>query len=134
MSVETYKTIRFKNTHTQRYGGYVAYWKLCAKLWKMPFDENLEIKGVTEHLRFAKFCLVLHLLLKSPWWLFIKPLGCMFSVRTKSEGSVTTDSSNILKFNGEKFIVYKFLGMPFFARISHKFSDKEKRERAGLKV
>lgn len=129
---ENNKTIRFRNSHLQRHGGYIAYWKLCGKLWGMLFDKNLEIKGVTEHLRFSKFCLAFHLLLKSPWWLFLKPLGYMFSTRTKSEGNVTTDGSNIIKFSGKKIIVYKFLGVPFFARISHKFSDKEKRERAGL--
>ena len=69
---------------------------------------------------------------KTPWWLFIKPLGCLFSKNVMSKGKTLLMNNKIETFNGERYITYKFLGVPYWDWITTSFSEEDKRKRAGL--
>jgi len=129
------KVTRFKHTNRVGYGGYITYLKLYAQLWTMLITGNgLTMEGPKMILPLLKVMLGITLILKTPWWLLIKPLGCLFSKLIISEGVYKLDDSEtvLLSFEGEKFTTYKFLGCPYWAWNSSKFSEEEKMERSGL--
>ena len=110
------------------------YGKLYVQLWTMLITgEGMTYEGNPALLGAMKFLLGIVFILKTPWWLIIKPLGCMFSKLIVSEGLVVAVGDTVVEFDAEKDITYKFLGIPYWFWKSTKFSEDEKLERAGLK-
>jgi hypothetical protein len=122
------KAIKFDHTHTLKYGGYKIYLGLYFRLWTMLIKVKVNSPMV-------KFMNGIMLIVLTPWYILVKPLGCMFGKVTVSKGicKINDDETILLSFDAEKFVTHKFLGIPFVAYCSTKFSEEEKLRIAGLK-
>ena len=72
---KTFKEIQ--HTHHQEFGGYPTYWSLFTQAWIL--SSQLDSPSIV----YARLTLIV----QSPWLLFIKPLGCLFSYKTSYVGS-----------------------------------------------
>lgn len=107
--INTYSTItrNINNSHTQKNAGYIVYWKLTFKLWKMFFQSARKIS-------FIQFVYRLFVMLfKTPFWLLIKPAFQVFSVKTKMQGSCTWQNDKLIKNSIKKSKYIRIIGIPF---------------------
>lgn len=104
-----------KHTLNQRFGGYITYWKLYFQFFIFIFSQKIYRFG-------DKLILTFIMILKFPWYLFIKPLGSLFSVKKQYH--------IIIKFNkifkSDKSVIFKFIGIPLFKYSTKKINDKDK--------
>jgi hypothetical protein len=114
----------FHHTKVSRYGGYILYWQLYRQLWGQA-RIAFKICSASEYA-----ATIFLMILKTPWWLVIKPLGVLFSKKTISKGFARSENDVITHFEGEKFIVMRFLAIPFLAWGSTDFSDEEMKKHA----
>ena len=105
----------FNYTHIQSFAGFFTYWKLFFKLIHQISMNSLFSK--TE-----KSLLLLNLiLLKSIWYLFIKPFGFIFSYKKEYIGK-----KNFNSVEGKKEVTgYLFKIIPFFFYRAKRFSKKD---------
>lgn len=91
--IRTYSTItrNINNSYTQKNAGYAVYWKLTFQLWKMFFQASKKVSI----LQFISELFVM--ILKTPFWLFMKPAFQVFSVKTKMKGSCTWENDKLIK-------------------------------------
>tara|TARA_R110000824_G_scaffold12226_6_gene53550 strand:- start:14524 stop:14925 length:402 start_codon:yes stop_codon:yes gene_type:complete len=132
--MKTSSITRFEHTNTIHRGGYSSYWKLyvllCAQL-KATLKASADL-GVPKT---DQILLILLFVLKTPWWLFIKPLGFLLSTKVYAEGTSSVDKQNntLISFEAKKEIMHKFLGIPVIWYFSEKFSEEEMLDHSGLK-
>ena len=121
------RTVRhIKHTFTQRNGGYFVYWRLLFKQGPEMFKSLIPQikKQVTTLLAtapswkrgFIKICgiylflmMVGLILIKMPWWLFIKPLGSALFHRVKKY-EVYANGTRIIRYSCKKyFFLFRFI-------------------------
>lgn len=108
-------------TSTQYFGGYKAYFQLYFQLWRMYF------KNKTIFTKWQRFHTIVVMIVKTPWWLLIKPLGSVFSVKTHLRGTYLTENDVLIEFSEKFFTTVWFLRIiPFFCFWSHKGQEKVK--------
>lgn len=118
----TYNTLRFSHTHTQRFGGYITYFKL---VWYF-YSEIL--KHFSSCLSFwDKVYFILTVPFNTIWWLTIKPLGCVFKVKTKYNGDIKYNCgvTEYYEYSARKTKTFKIIGIPFFWYFSNKLNTKD---------
>lgn len=104
---------RIRHVHTNKNGGFVCYAKLTAQLWFQLFSLRSQYSQMG--LNQPYYLLILLMLLKTPYWLFIKPLFFVFSKRTTYQGDYTLEDGDLNKHHSvKKTVVYFLLGIPFF--------------------
>lgn len=118
------KVTEFQHLLNKRYGGLFTYLKLYKMIWNQIFTVPLGFRN--------KLICILSVLLKTPWWLLIKPFGCLFSKTVKSKGMVKITGDEIVYFDGTKEVLLKLIGIPIAYWTSTKFPIAEQMERAGL--
>ena len=92
-----------KNTHRYRNGGFFTYLKLTFQLWGQAFAMPSE----------GKYKLYIIMLLKTPYWLLIKPWLCFFSSVVVYKGSYTS-TNNIVdskKHTLIKSIIFRYISL-----------------------
>jgi len=104
--IETLNRNKVENTSVRKYGGYLIYWKLYFQLWQLS-----AVKVFTPWQRFQTIVIIL---IKTPWWLAIKPLGCLFSTKTRLRGSYERMDGVLAYAKEETTVVWRFIGIPFF--------------------
>lgn len=105
---------RIRHVHINKNGGFICYAKLTAQLWFQLFSLGSQYSqmGLNEP---KYYLLVLLILLKTPYWLFIKPLFFVFSKRTTYQGDYTLEDGVLRKHHSvNKTVVHFLLGIPFF--------------------
>lgn len=116
----------------QGYGGWILYWKLIRQLYgQIPQLWNLvgtmqEGKKVTHLL---VIMLVMSMIIKTPWWAFIKPLGYFFHTQTKYEGTHKEIGNRVKDINYTKKGVVYFLRIIPVWFIYGKSMNKKDKER-----
>lgn len=121
VQVQKYQT-NFNYTNTVSHGGFLSYWKLIPKLFKMATSMPATF--------IQRFRLVTVFICKLPWWAVIKPLGWAFSSKTQHEGTYLEIRHNgeikSQEFSNEsKLVICYFLSIPYWA-YSGKFNQKDK--------
>lgn len=94
-----------KKIHISRNGGYVAYFKLYPTLWRMLYNAPLISKPKKIGIGFL-------LILQTPWWLILKPLGVLFSTKSLITGTYERVNGQFSKMDLEKTLTLRFLGIP----------------------
>jgi hypothetical protein len=114
MLTRTLTNRRIHHIHTNRNGGFICYAKLTVQLWSQLFSLNSQLKEIG--INRWKYCFLIFLsLLKTPYWLFIKPLFFIFSKRTTYQGNYTIEDGDLNKNHSvKKTVVYFCFGIPFF--------------------
>ena len=111
--------IELENRHTQKFGGYITYWVLFFRLLKMTFGENSFLS------KWQKTYSAFEFLIKSPWWLIIKPLRSLFSVKKFYKGFYELDNGGLERHNISRTTTIKFLFLPIFFYWRGKIKRKE---------
>lgn len=102
-----YKCI-YKYTH--RNGNWVVYFKQTIKMYsKIPVFWKFTLEH-TELNKFSFIKFIILLLIKTPWWLMIKPFGCLFHTVVKYDGYNTVNNNIIIDYH------YTKKGFIFFLR------------------
>lgn len=117
------KNVNFELSLTNSFGGFLGYIKLLIQLWNQIHSTNF-------FSTFDKVKLSLVLILKSPWYLFLKPWGCLFTTHTKYDGSVKAVFYNeqLARHsfsNTKKTFHITFLKIPFFFYNTSSLSPKD---------
>jgi hypothetical protein len=107
------------HTHDQRFGGYPTYWKIYFKLWGKIFDIPWETPW-----KMARVHSIVGTILKTPWWLLIKPLGCLFKQRTVRDGEHLKLDGKLTSWDIRKTITWFLVGIPVMWYRS-KMTEKE---------
>ena len=111
------KLVKIDYTSQMRNGGYVLYWKLYFQLWHKFLTINLSI--------WQKIYGAFLLIIKTPWWLFIKPLGIIFSTKIHYTGYHQQADSGIFDLNIIKTSHFYILGIPYFWYSTQKLNKKD---------
>jgi hypothetical protein len=59
------------------------------------------------------------IIVKTPWWLGIKPLGCLFKKKVFKTGPYLKIDGVIVENNIKKLTYWYFLGIPFIVYAGH---------------
>lgn len=117
-----YSSTQIKHTFNSYNGGYIAYFKL---LFIGNHSLFLQYSMIWSSLSFGqKIGLILNTSLKLPWWLFIKPIGKVFSKKTFYKGNYS-QYSNVIEYNIRKNITWKIIGIPYFFWTSKTLSNED---------
>lgn len=124
-TVET-RTLRVNHVYRNREGGFLLYFKLYMELW----SQLGVIKNSIPFWQLLWFVVIM--IIKTPWWLIIKPLGCVFSTVTRFNGEFTIENGKIWFENStvKKTKIWKIVGIPFFIFIG-KPNENEYQKLAG---
>lgn len=76
------KNINLKYTSSNIGGNYVLYFKLFIQLCEMLKKE--EFKQFSLGYKIKTYLMIIF---KTPWWLLIKPLGCLFTIKRIYQGN-----------------------------------------------
>lgn len=137
----------YENTFSQFNGGYIVYWSLIFKQGPEIFASlipqlraqiDAKVKeglatGVLGpiHLVLLQIMaaivfliLVIKIIIKLPWWLFIKPLGKILFYRKKYYEATVADETEIIKYS-RKLTVYLFCVIPIPLGVSKKPGKKD---------
>ena len=106
--------INTKHTNTTRYGGYITYWKLMVQMFTM-------CKSLPTYERYHTY---VTMLIKSPWYLLIKPLGCLFKTKTIKAGEIQLWNNRLKTHSVKKRVIMYFMCIPFLAYNS-KITEEE---------
>lgn len=106
MTMETNRT-KILHTHDQRFGGYPDYWKLYFQLWGKIFDIPWETPW-----KMARVHSIIAVILKTPWWLLLKPLGCLFKRRTVKDGEHVKVDGVLWSWDIQKRVTWFLVGIP----------------------
>jgi hypothetical protein len=100
---------RVHNVHTNRNGGFLAYFKLTIQIWKQFFGIR---QFASKSQQFGIFFLMS---IKTPYWIFIKPLFIVFSTKSVIKGEFQLSNGRLSpQHSMEKSVTYRFLNIPFF--------------------
>lgn len=114
-SVETrHKEIKHKSN--QYYGGHITYIKLYFQLIALQVTA---IKTLSLKQSFEMWFIFI---LKTPWWLVIKPFGCMYSYTQTLKGDfyyfvdpyTETKTIDEKRFRVKKYVTHKLFRIPVF--------------------
>lgn len=95
-------------------GGFIAYWKITFQLWGMALNILNLIKLFSPWKSVYMIPWTLFVLaLKTPWFLFLKPLGKIYSFKTTWVGSYRTRNDVIITSDVKKHISHKLFGITF---------------------
>jgi hypothetical protein len=94
--------------------GFLAHWKLTFKLWAMVLNmlNLIKVFSPLEALYMIAWT-VLVLALKTPWFLFLKPLGAIYSFKTTWVGTYQTRNEVLIKSSVQKHVAHKLFGITF---------------------
>lgn len=94
--------------------GFIAYWKATFSLWLMVLNILNLIKTFTpwRSIYMIPWTFVV-MLVKTPWFLFIKPLGQIYSRKTTWVGRFRERGDVILDSTIKKHIAHKLFGITF---------------------
>lgn len=121
------KSTQFKQTHHNRNGNYFGYWKLVPQLYQ-------QARALSPYCSTSrKIVLWAVLLLKTPWWLFIKPLACLFSTSKEMQGLFEFkqygENKPQYKFSHIKVnSTFRFLSMPYWFSRRRMLTKAEEQE------
>lgn len=91
---------------TQKFAGFRTYRKLYFQLWNqvraMP-------KIAPTKMLYSKMAI------KTPWWLFIKPMGQLISYTTVIDGSFSWRNGVLDEMDARKFRTWKLCGVPLIS-------------------
>ncbi len=105
--VETNKKVNYVDT--QNFGGFICYIKLTFSFWKLIFKQY---KNYTKF-QFSKIIFITFF--KSFWWIFIKPIGQIFSYKTIIKGQFKSINYQIPKeHNIKKTFYLQLFNITFF--------------------
>lgn len=95
-------------------GGFIAYWKVTFQMWVMALNifNLIKVFSPWKSIYMIPWTFVV-MLVKTPWWLFIKPLGIIYSSKRTWVGSYQTRNNVIVKSSVKKHITHKLFGIPF---------------------
>lgn len=118
------QNVKFIHIYNQNFGGYFIYFKL------LFFGQNslmLQLKRIFKSLSFVeKNILIFKLFFQIPYWMFIKPLFKIFSIRTKYVGNFEyIEDVHSFKYKASKLSVFKIIGIPFFVLFSTTLNKKD---------
>lgn len=107
---------QYKNTlkHKQYHGGWLLYLKLVIKLYsQIPQLWNMvgQIKDNKTITRFGIVLGIFTMIIRTPYWLIIKPFGCLFSSSITYSGTHREVNNQVIDYN------YTKRGIIFFLRI-----------------
>lgn len=123
---------KVKHTYTQKYGGYAIYFRMIfQQLWPLMANQSrlimIQSSGIMGQLVATIKVLIIWLstIIKLPWLLLIKPLGCCFKSMTEINGSFSVEyykpesylQFSDLKFKSQKVTktkIFYLMGVPFF--------------------
>lgn len=95
-------------------GGFLFYWKLTFQLWCMVLNMLNLIKVFSPWKAIYMIpWTVLILALKTPWFLFLKPFGKIYSLKTTWAGTYQTRNDALIKSSVQKHIAHKLFGITF---------------------
>jgi len=126
--------LTINNQHTFTNGGYIGYFKLVFLNNNSLFSQLLNI---CNQLKFTqKVSLIFNFIMKTPWWILIKPLGVMFSKTIKYEGKFKIlkkeklENNHIVDDNRINYLfwkktTFKFLFIPIFSFWTRKLNNNE---------
>lgn len=131
---------KFTHTHRQFHGGFIMYIQLIAQLFGQLREAKKTMVGMIDDnsgkivTKVMLNWLGILMVLKTPYWLFIKPLLCLFHTKTFYEGTYQEwDNGIIDKVDIDKKGVVYFLRVipvaPVFGKLNKKdleriFKDK----------
>lgn len=95
------------NTYTRKNGGCVIYAKLAANIFSQIKNNEMFSFG-------RKVWLTLLMLLKLPYYLFIKSLLCFFWKKEILKGKFNAVNGKVKSSNVKKTTKFYFIGIPFF--------------------
>lgn len=95
-------------------GGFVAYWKATFQMWWMALNilNLIKVFSPWKAIYMIPWTFIV-MLVKTPWWLFIKPIGKIYSSKTTWVGAYQTRNDVLIKSTVKKHITHKLLGIPF---------------------
>jgi len=115
-------------TSTTNYtnGGFIAYFFLTLSLWKA----SLNIFTLLQHFKPSQAWyripwLWLVMAIKTPWWILIKPFGCVYSHTVYLKGRCILINGDLTEYDFKKRVTHKLLGIPFFFHPSSKLTAKD---------
>lgn len=74
------KTVNLNYSNSNTGGTFIQYFKLYFQLLKM----TTQLKELSAGQKFKSYSLII---LKTPWWLLIKPIGMFFTIKTVYQGN-----------------------------------------------
>lgn len=114
MDYVTQSTFNINSKRLNTNGGFIGYWKMTFKLWLMVFNISDLIKTFTpwKSLYMIPWLFIV-MLVKTPWYLFIKPFGQIYSRKTTWVGSYHEKNGIVTGSNIKKHISHKLFGATF---------------------
>lgn len=110
----TQTTHAVNNTKTNLNGGYIAYWKLYGQLLK-------QIKAFPYPSASAKRKMWMGFILKTLWWIAIKPLGQFFSTKKFITGRYMDINGKMKNIDLVCKTQYRIFSIPVFSTVSTNF-------------
>lgn len=119
INTRTVRTTRYDidKKSAQHYGGYVTYFRLYIKLWKMMLESSV----VADLPRLRKIWAYVDLCLRFFWYCLVKPLACIYSHVTYIKGWFTVDGEGYVshRLTLSKCVTHRVFGIPVLSIKKH---------------
>lgn len=110
--IETTRTINYKHFNTN--GGFIIYWKMTFRLWCMVLNIFYLIKIFNPWKSIYMIPLtIIKMFIKTPWYLFIKPLGQIYSNKITWIGTYKEINGDLVESSVKKHIHHKLFRITF---------------------
>lgn len=110
----THLTRNINYTRTNRTLGFIAHWKLVFSLWGMALNVLSLFRTFSplKSIYMIPWTYIV-LIIKTPWWMFIKPFGKIYSRKTTWIGTYEQRNKTIVNSDVRKNVTHKLFGIPF---------------------
>lgn len=110
----THLTRNINYTRTNQTLGFIAQWKLVFSLWLMALNVLSLFRTFSplKSIYMIPWTYIV-LIVKTPWWMFIKPFGKIYSRKTTWVGTYEQRNKTIVSSDVRKHVTHKLLGIPF---------------------